>query len=196
MVKKIFITYLILSLSFFTFAQNKAIKSEPKTEDKQNTVKNEIKGLPTSFRGIALGMDLESVKENLMADSIFGYRGDRDISLLTVPNRSSIETLGSSFISRAWFQFYEESLYTISLKLNTDKIDYYSIYSHFVKKYGEPLDINPKRAIWENENTRITIERPLSVKYLDLKIFNSLLDTAQIEKTKSEQNRENFIKTF
>lgn len=196
MVKKIFITYLILSLSFFTFAQNKTIKSEPKTEDKQNTVKNEIKGLPTSFRGIALGMDLESVKENLMADTIFGYRGDRDISLLTVPNRSSIETLGSSFISRAWFQFYEESLYTISLKLNTDKIDYYSIYSHFVKKYGEPLDINPKRAIWENENTRITIERPLSVKYLDLKIFNSLLDTAQIEKTKSEQNRENFIKTF
>lgn len=152
--------------------------------------------LPTSFRSISLGMGLEQVKQELKADKVFGFRGERDFSLLPTLNRSNIETEGSYFISRAWFQFYEESLYTLSLKLNTDHVDYYSIYSHFVKKYGEPLDINPQRAIWENDTTRVTIERPLIVTYIDMEVFNAILDTSKTETATSEKNRQAFIEQF
>ena len=141
-------------------------------------------------------MSLETVKDALKADAIFGYRGERDFSLLAAPNRSLIETQGSAFIERAWFQFNEESLYTITLKLNTAKVDHYSIYKHFCEKYGEPLDINPHRAIWENETVRITIEKPLTVKYLDLSVFNSMLEKSQTETAKSEKNREAFVEEF
>lgn len=161
-----------------------------------NAEKTQFAELPASYRGISLGMSLETVKDALKTDKIFGYRGERDFSLLAAPNRSSIETQGSTFIERAWFQFNEESLYTITLKLNTDKVDHYSLYKHFCEKYGEPLDINPHRAIWENETVRITIEKPLTVKYLDLQVFNSMLEASQTETAKSELNREAFINEF
>lgn len=198
MLKKLLTLFLNLTvLAFFVFAEN-SFAEAPKIEN-QTKIEESVdieKELPSGFRGIMLGMDLEMVKDILETDAIFGYKGDRDLSLLTTPNRSSIETVGSSFISRAWFQFYEEVLYTITLKLNTDKVDYYSIYSHFVEKYGNPFDINPKRAIWESKNIRITIERPLTVKYLSLDVFNLLLEQSQTEKTQSETNREKFIEAF
>lgn len=189
MSKKLFLSVFIF---FVFFLQVQALPNETATTDSNQ----KAEPLPTSFRAISLGMSLETVKDELKADPVFGYRGERDFSLLPTKNRSSIETEGSAFISRVWLQFYNETLYTLTLKLNTDKVDYYSIYSHFVNKYGEPLDINPHRAIWENETTRITIERPLTVKYLDLSTFSSLLDKSKTEKVKSDINRENFINSF
>ncbi len=207
--KKLFASYIFLGLCLAVFAQG-TVESSPtsgagKTSDENGAIApkadgisntEKLKPLPVSYRGISLGMSLETVKDALKADAIFGYRGERDFSLLAAPNRSLIETQGSAFIERAWFQFNEESLYTITLKLNTAKVDHYSIYKHFCEKYGEPLDINPHRAIWENETVRITIEKPLTVKYLDLSVFNSMLEKSQTETTKSEKNREAFVEEF
>ncbi|PIE97638.1 MAG: hypothetical protein CR988_07205 [Treponema sp.] len=177
---------------FFTFAFFSIT-----AEDADNSDKNQsLSDLPTSYRGISLGMDIESVKDVLQSDPLFGYRGERDLSLLPTLNRSSIETAGVSFVSRAWFQFHAETLYTMILKLNTDKIDYYSIYSHFEKKYGQPVKLNPQRAIWENETTRVIIERPLSVKYIDLTVFNELIEQSNTEKAASELRRESFVDEF
>lgn len=152
--------------------------------------------LSTEYRGIKLGMGIDAVKEALKQDELFGYRGERDVSLLAVKNRSLIESAGSFFISRSWFQFYEESLYTMIFKLNTDTVDYYSIYSKFCEKYGEPSSINPKRAVWEDEKTRIVIERPLIVKYIDLKVFNELVTQSADTKTTSDINKKAFIDGF
>ncbi len=152
--------------------------------------------LPSAYRNIQLGAHIDTVKTELKNDPVFGYRGERDLSLLPTKNRSLIQTAGSFFIARAWFQFYNESLYTMIFKLNTDAIDYYSIYSQFCKKYGEPTSLNPSRAIWENETVRLVIERPLIVKYIDLTVFNELLNKSGTEKAASEKNRKNFIESF
>ncbi len=152
--------------------------------------------LPSSYRNIQLGASLETVKTELQNDPVFGYRGEKDVSLLLTKNTSLIETCGSFFIARAWFQFYNENLYTMIFKLNTDAIDYYSVYSQFCEKYGEPVSLNPKRSIWENETIRLVIERPLTVKYIDLTVFNEILDTSRTKKTKTETNRKNFIESF
>ncbi|MEL3909312.1 MAG: hypothetical protein P1P64_09950 [Treponemataceae bacterium] len=208
--KKIFLCLLFSFLSFFALAKGaneafandyppseniaKAPASKKDKADKGQKVEKQT--LPKSYRGISLGMSLESVKDALLSDKLFGYRGERDFTLLASPNRSAIETAGTSFIERAWFQFSEESLYTITLKLNTDKVDHYSIYKHFCEKYGEPLDINPQRAVWEDTSVRITIERPLTVKYLDLGVFNSMLEKDKTETADSELKREAFINEF
>ena len=118
------------------------------------------------------------------------------MSLLPVENRSLIESAGLSFISRSWFQFYKENLYTMIFKLNTDRVDYYSIYAKFCEKYGEPVSINPQRAVWENETTRIVIERPLIVKYIDLTVFNELLSQSTTDQAASSVNRQSFIDGF
>ena len=158
--------------------------------------KQEKTALPTEYRSIRLGMDIDAVKEALKQDAVFGYRGERDVSLLPTENRSLIESAGSYFISRSWFQFYKDNLYTMIFKLNTDTVDYYSIYSKFCEKYGEPVSINPQRAVWEDEHTRVVIERPLIVKYIDLTVFNELISQSTTEKAAAETNRQNFIDGF
>ena len=152
--------------------------------------------LPAEYRSIKLGMNIDAVKEALKADAVFGYRGERDVSLLPTENRSLIESAGSYFISRSWFQFYKDNLYTMIFKLNTDTVDYYSVYSKFCEKYGEPASINPQRAVWEDGHTRVVIERPLIVKYIDLTVFNELISQSTTEKAAAETNRQNFIDGF
>ncbi|UTC66980.1 MULTISPECIES: hypothetical protein [unclassified Treponema] len=179
--------------------------SEDSVSDKELNGKNavekteeslEFAELPAGYRDINLGMNMDAVKEALLKDSIFGYRGERDISLLPGKNRSLIETKGSSNIKRAWFQFYEENLYIIIIQMDTDRIDYYSMYSALTAKYGEPLTIDPKRAIWKNETVSMILERPLAIKYIDLKVFNELLEKSQTDKAYSDILREEFINDF
>lgn len=177
-------------------AQNAAVGQEKTTAEKNNSEQKEKAPLPVEYRGLTLGMNIDTVKQTLKQDALFGYRGERDVSLLPTQNRSLIESVGYSFISRSWFQFYKENLYTMIFKLNTDTVDYYSVYTQFCEKYGEPLSINPKRAVWEDEHTRIVIERPLIVKYIDLTVFNELLSQSTTEKAASETNRQHFIDGF
>ena len=174
-----------------TSAENPAVTSPAKTNGQQVKA-----ALPDEYRSIRLGMGIDAVKEALKQDAVFGYRGERDVSLLPTENRSLIESAGSYFISRSWFQFYKDNLYTMIFKLNTDTVDYYSVYSKFCEKYGDPASINPQRAVWENEHTRVVIERPLIVKYIDLTVFNELISQSTTEKAASETNRQNFIDGF
>lgn len=152
--------------------------------------------LPTEYRGISFGMSIDAVKEVLKKDTVFGYRGERDVSMQITKNRSLIESQGTSFISRSWFQFYKDNLYTMIFKLNTDRIDYYSVYSVFCEKYGEPSSITPQRVVWENEHTRTVIERPLIVKYIDMTVFNELIAQSNKETVSTTAARQNFLDEF
>ena len=141
-------------------------------------------------------MDIEAVKTELLADSIFGYRGERDVSLLPTQNRSLIETVGSSYIRRSWLQFHEDKLYTMTFALDTAKVDYYSMYSAFVSKYGEPVTLDPKKAVWDDGHVTLSLERPLTVKYIDVEVFKKLLEESGSEKAASDISRESFINEF
>ena len=192
--KALFATTLIVCTVVLPLAAQTAGQNETAAEKKAQ--QQDVQALPGEYRGIQLGMNIDAVKEALKKDAVFGYRGDRDVSMLLTENRSLIESAGSFFIARSWFQFYKDNLYTMILKLNTDTVDYYSVYSKFCEKYGEPLSINPERAVWEDGHTRVVIERPLIVKYIDLTVFNELLSQSTTEKAASETNRQNFIDGF
>jgi hypothetical protein len=152
--------------------------------------------LPDSYRSITLGMNLDAVKEALFADMLFGYRGERDVSLLPTLNRTLIETSGSSFISRSWFQFNEEKLYIMTFNLDTSKVDYFSVYSQLVEKYGEPKTLDPRKALWQDERIILTLERPLTVKYVDAAVFASLLDQSGADMAVIDLLREDFVNEF
>ncbi len=195
--KKLFFCIVFILIGFaFSEDTESAEEILKKTETEKTEEKPEFAELPAGYREINLGMNMDAVKEALLKDSIFGYRGERDISLLPGKNRSLIETRGSSNIKRAWFQFYEDNLYIIIIQMDTDKIDYYSMYSALTSKYGEPLNIDPKRAIWKNETVSMILERPLAIKYIDLKVFNELLEKSQTDKAYSDILREEFINDF
>lgn len=152
--------------------------------------------LPTSFHEIGIGMSLEDVKDKLKNDASFAYRGDRDVSLLNNQNRSSIESEGVHFVKRGSFQFYNEKLYSIIVQMNPNNIDYYSIYSSLIEKYGEPNLVDQKKALWENESIRLVLERPLTIKYIDLSVFNEILASKTKKEVLSDEVRERFINAF
>ena len=183
------------SASGSTAAAGKAA-ADATASDKLASDKAKAPSIPDEFRSVKLGSGLDAVKALLVADPLFGYRGERDVSLLPGENRSLIETVGGSFVKRAWFQFSEDKLYVMTLSLDPEKIDYYSVYSHLVEKYGEPSSLDPRKALWGDEKVTLSLERPLTVKYTDVETFKKLLDSDTTKKAASDIAREGFINDF
>lgn len=179
--KKLFCA-LFLLFSIFGFSQDS-------TADKNSA----NRPLPNGYSTVKLGMTLEEVKSALLRDSDFGYRGDRDVSLLPGENRHLIETKGGSFLDNCWFQFYDESLYIISVNVNQEFMDYYSIFSTLCKKYGNPKYLDPEKATWEDENVILSLEKPLCLKYTDAKISQELLEQSEAQQATIEYLRQGFL---
>ena len=152
--------------------------------------------LPRQFRQLALGMNLDDLKQNLLADEMFNFRGDRDVSFLPAREQSLVETTGSSFIRRAFFQLRDGEVFIMAFTLNTEIIDHYSIFTQFVERYGEPSYLDPTAAIWETEDTRISIERPLTVKYIDKNVFNDIVNESGLIQSGQVQRRQEFLNEF
>jgi len=156
----------------------------------------EMSPVPKGFGELALGQDLERVKEILLEDPNFDFRGDPDVSLLLRPNESLIECRGFAFIDRGYFQFYEKTLYTITLVMNERMIDHYTLYTRFASKYGEPVRLSPTGAEWESEEVLFVLERPLSVKYVDRTTFELLKRRGRIEDSARDLSKEKFLELF
>ncbi|MDR3167171.1 MAG: hypothetical protein LBT93_04435 [Treponema sp.] len=152
--------------------------------------------LPRSFRGISLGMDLEGLKKALEQDGLFHFRGDRDVSFLPATEQSLIETTGFSFIRRAFFQLREGQLFIMAFSLDPALIDHYSVFTGLVKKYGPPHSLDPGQAVWESEDTRLSIERPLTVKYIDKRIFTEIMGESAAKESAEVFLREEFLNGF
>jgi hypothetical protein len=146
-----------------------------------------------SFHGLELGMDRESAIAALQKDKIFSYRGPEDLSLLPSPNQSLIEVSGLSFVKRGYFQFYEGKLWTMILELNADRVDHYSVYTSLVSKYGEPALLDPKESRWEDKTTRMALERPLTLRYMDMTVYGRLREGSSAKESTRELDRQGFL---
>lgn len=170
-------------LLFFTIFTPLALQCEPSD-------------LPQGFRGMIIGLNLDEAKEVLVNDGYFDYRGDPDVSMLLSENRSIIETRGNFYIENGYFQFYNEILYTITLVLDTTKIDYHTMFTTLLNKYGKYDSLSPRIVVWGNDTIRISLEKPLTIKYVGLGIYNQLIQEDTTEKAIQEQLREDFIGEF
>ena len=154
--------------------------------------------IPNGFKDLKLGMSVDEAKDALIKDTDFGYHGERDVSLLPGENRVLIETdsergLGSNFLTRCWFQFSKDSLYIITINLNRERIDYYSVFTTLKDKYGEPDNITPQMATWKNDAVTMTLEKPLTLKYIDNEVFKSLQKSSNIAPSGREITQQMFL---
>jgi hypothetical protein len=151
---------------------------------------------PGGFRDVELGMHIDTVKELLADDPFFDYRGEPDVSFLPEPQRSLIECPGNLFIHRAYFQFHEERLYSIIVELNQQKLDYYTMFTTLTGKYGESTSLDPSEAVWNFPQVRMSLEKPLTVKYVDKNVFHSLKESGKAEENLEAITREKFLENF
>lgn len=152
--------------------------------------------VPRAFRNIELGMEMDEVKALLAADGVFAYRGDPDVSLLPRPDESLIEVSGLTYVRRAFFQFYEGKLFVMIFALNEKEMDHYSVFTSLSAKYGKPDSLSPGESIWADDATRLSVERPLAVKYIDLAVFNALKTAGTAQQSYEELLRTEFLGGF
>jgi len=157
---------------------------------------NSGESIPDGFHDFVFGDSLETVKRKLKSDSFFAYRGDPDVSMMLTPDKSIIDTAGSGFIERAYFIFYEEKLYQITLIIDRQIMDFYTFQTRFTEKYGNPDSLDPSGMIWEEGTNRISLEYPLSVKYVNMDVFTSIIAESELGKSQEEVLREDFLNSF
>ncbi|MBI9098252.1 MAG: hypothetical protein JEY91_07225 [Spirochaetaceae bacterium] len=155
-----------------------------------------MESIPGGFHDFVFGDSLETVKNKLKSDSFFAYRGDPDVSMMLAPDKTIIDTAGSGFIERAYFIFFEEKLYQITLIMNRQMIDFYTFQTRFTKKYGNPDSLDPTGMIWEDNDNRLSLEYPLTVKYVNINVFSSLIEESELNRSHEEVLREDFLDTF
>ncbi|MDR2733655.1 MAG: hypothetical protein LBC99_03295 [Spirochaetota bacterium] len=128
--------------------------------------------LPDGYERYLFGMKrgevirLVSEDTNLVAydaDFIEGFEQEEWTVLIAV---------GPPLIDTAWFVFNKnEELYNIILRFNAQKFSYTDLLNALQKKYGRSRILGQDRTVWQNEHSRIQLERDLHVKYIDLARF-------------------------
>ena len=63
------------------------------------------------------------------------------------------------------------------------------MFTKLLEKYGTPAELTPEQAVWRNEEVILSLERPVSVKYIDRTVFERLGKAAKIEESVTETIR-------
>lgn len=77
--------------------------------------------------------------------------------------------------------------------MNPERLDYYSLFTTLCDKYGEPTSFNPQSAIWKNDDVTMSLEKPLTLKYVDNKTFTSVQNYSNVPKAGTEITRDQFL---
>jgi len=165
---------IILMLIFLNFAYAQEITNQD---------------LPEGFQDINIGISYKEVTDKLENNDSFLYK--KEDVIYESRQKNIISTLGKGFIKNAIFQFNEDKLINIILYINDDKIDFYTLKKDFLNKWGNPIQVNPNYNIWEDDTTRIILEKPLTIRYIDLTIFEDDPKEDIIQESKDD-----FLKSF
>jgi hypothetical protein len=151
---------------------------------------------PLGFGSVRLGMTLDETRAALEEELSFDYRGEPEVSFLPRRERRLLEVQGRSFVRRGFFQFIDGRLYSIILDLNDDVLDHYGVYTQLTQKYGESTRLNPREIAWLFDEVRLTLERPLTVKYVDEAVYQRLLQEGAETESLREIVRDEFLRRF
>lgn len=155
-----------------------------------------VQALQRGFEELQLGMSFEAAYRALQESTSLDYRGRPDVSLSPGREERIIETRGGIFVRRGIFQFRDQKLFAITLDLEPAWLDFYLLFQSLSEKYGPPASLDPRKVQWEDSQTRLVLEKPQTIKYIDLAVFNGIIQQQEVQKTLREEVRESFIKSL
>lgn len=150
---------------------------------------------PWGFGDLRLGMSMDEVKSVLSGSKDFSYRHFTE-SMLPYTELPVFECKGTKFIDRAVFQFYEDHLYSMTLFFNRRKIDFYTLFTTLTGQYGAHSELNPRRIVWENGSSQVTLLKPLTLSFLDAAVHRELLGKSEIRKDDEYMQKQEFLRQF
>lgn len=72
-------------------------------------------------------------------------------------------------------------------------MDHFSVFDSLCKKYGMPDSVSPEKSVWNGEGVTMSLERPLTLKYVDKATFESLQKKSMVGPDGTEITREMFL---
>ena len=67
------------------------------------------------------------------------------------------------------------------------------MFTALCKKYGEPVSVTPEKSVWQDGSTAMSLERPLTLKYVDQKTFDELKSKSLVLPSGKERTQEMFL---
>lgn len=148
---------------------------------------------PWGYGELKLGESYERIRELLEQSNDFQYNSQR---MSWTADSPTISAEGRGHIRKGYFQFHDQKLYSIILVLDENKLDYYTLFNTFEKRYGAFSELSPAQVKWTGNSSSLALEKPLTVKYLDLELHRQFLDTSMVDKAEGEVSREGFLEKF
>jgi hypothetical protein len=180
MLKQVLSIILILNIAVCLYGQQKSESSG---------------SLSNSYRSLTLGSSMAVTRDGLKNDNYFDYV-DPDVTMVNPPDLTRMNVSGRGYINSVTLQFYKDSMYSIILDLNTEMIDYYSIYNDLTSKYGNPQKFSSKIVRWQSGDVQLSLEKPLIVKYVQVSILESIKTEKQQPKSVTNISKEKFLEDF
>ena len=134
-----------------------------------------IEPLSEGYKDIKLGITQDEAKNILKQSRDFNLKREEILTIRLEPDTEILSTEGFGFINFAYFHFHQDKLFQILLKIDKNRIGYYLLLKKMSTRFGSPSKFSPKRATWQNDKVRIAIEKPCTIKYIYLPIWNNLV---------------------
>ena len=76
------------------------------------------------------------------------------------------------------------------LDLDPKRLDWYTMYTTLSARYGEADSVSPAGAVWSSGEVRLSLERPLTVKYIDRPVFERLQEKGRAQESLKDLSRD------
>lgn len=152
-----------------------------------------VEPLSDGYKDIKLGMTQNQVKNILKKTTEFNVKKEEVLSIRIEPDTEIISTEGYGFVNYGYFHFNDDKLFQILLKLSEEKLGYYLLLKRLTGRFGKPNDFTPKRASWENEQVKIIVEKPCTIKYIYLPVWSELIKNDLSKDTVLDSVRKKFV---
>ncbi len=174
--------------------------------------------LKRSFIGIELGQTIDEFRsqvsnreaeptrqlDSTLPESYYYFLYDLYLSEIEEGGKQEtlVEVKGNGYVDKGVFQFAASGgetkprLVAITIFLNPRWSSYDQIFQKLTQDYGNPLQLNPQRSIWRNEQTVVSLEKQLRYKIIDKEYLDELRARNQEDYDIYRYNYEEFLKKF
>ncbi len=128
------------------------------------------------FMGINIGMTRDDVLSYADGREIIDVPKNRDVEFFPVEERKILALSIKPEVPHIYLQFYNETLYAITIVFDEKYIDYMTLTSKLEDKYGPYNELTPSSRKWYIDEVEIKVEKPAVVKYIALEEFLEVTD--------------------
>lgn len=132
--------------------------------------------LARGYRGVELSMQMDKVSEILRRDRLLEVDIRTDFGDLDEEPYHVIKARNVPYITSVYYQFgttqsVKKQLFAIVIHFNSRYNDFHSILNKMKKKYRDPELLTPNTAVWSDGKTKIIVNAPSTVKYIDINLY-------------------------